>query len=269
MALPFCEMTVEAEGRRMNAIRFGTGPRPMILISGLNLRDVRGSAAASGLWVMYRGFGRAHTVWCFDRREDLPEHYSLASIADDIAAAMDTLGLRDADVLGVSQGGMIAQYLAIRRPDLVRRLALGVTLSRPNETMRRAISNWCELTRSGQMRQVALDYMRRNYSPNYLKKYGAILPLMIRTMKIMPPERFLTLAETCLGCDTYDSLDAIRCPVLVLGGALDRIVTAEGSREIAERLGCELYLFENGGHSVYEEQSADFNRRVWEFFGKG
>ena len=266
--LPWREQSVELPGGRMNAISFGKGPQPMVLISGLNLRDVRGADAAFGLWALYRGFGRNHTVWCFDRREELPEHYSLSEIAEDTAEGMQALGLRDADVLGVSQGGMIAQYLALDHRDLVRRLVLGVTLSRPNSTLTARIEGWSEYARRGELAKVAAEYMRSNYSPGYLRKVGPFLPLLIRTMKTMSPERFLTLAESCLTCDTYDRLREIRCPVLVLGGGRDRIVTADGSREIAERLGCEFHIYENGGHSVYEEQAKDFNRRVSEFFSR-
>ena len=266
--LPWREQIIEFPGGRMNAVSFGKGPRPMLLISGLNLRDVRGPDAAFGLWALYRGFGRDHTVWCFDRREDLPVHYSLSQIAEDTAAGMEALGLRDADVLGVSQGGMIAQYLAIEHSSLVRRLVLGVTLSRPNSTLTARISDWCASARRGELAKIAEDYMRSNYSPGYLRRVGPFLPLLIRAMKTMSPERFLTLAESCLTCDTYGRLGEIRCPVLVLGGGRDRIVTADGSREIAERLGCEIHIYENGGHSVYEEQAKDFNRRVSEFFSR-
>ena len=268
MLIPWREQTLVIGTGQMNAISFGRGTRPMVLISGLNLRDVRGAAAGFGLWSLYRSFGRDHTVWCFDRRENLPEHYSVSAIAADIAAGMDALGLTGADVLGVSQGGMIAQYLALDRADLVRRLVLGVTLARPNPTVEGNIERWCAMTRRGEMRAVAENYMRRNYSERYLKTYGALLPLLIRSMKIMPQERFLTLAEACLSCDTYDRLGEIQCPVLVLGGELDGVVTGQASREIAERLGCQCHIYPDGGHSVYEEQSADFNRRVKEFFDR-
>jgi len=40
---------------------------------------------------------------------------------------MDELGISEADVIGVSQGGMIAQNLAIDRPELVNKLVLAVT----------------------------------------------------------------------------------------------------------------------------------------------
>ena len=58
--LPWREQIIELPGGRMNAVSFGKGPRPMLLISGLNLRDVRGPDAAFGLWALYRGFGRDH-----------------------------------------------------------------------------------------------------------------------------------------------------------------------------------------------------------------
>ena len=53
---------------------------------------------------------------------------------------------------------------------------------------------------------------------------------------------------------------------LVLGGLDDKIVGAESSFEIAEKLGCEIYMYEELGHSAYEE-AKDFNQRIFDFFG--
>ena len=52
--------------------------------------------------------------------------------------------------------------------------------------------------------------------------------------------------------------------MLVLGGKEDQIVTAEGSEEIANRLGCPIYMYEGLGHSAYEE-GKDFNQRIYHF----
>lgn len=53
---------------------------------------------------------------------DIPENYSTRDMAEDQAKAMKALGIANANVMGVSQGGMIAQYLAIDHPELVRKL---------------------------------------------------------------------------------------------------------------------------------------------------
>ncbi|MFZ1679611.1 MAG: alpha/beta fold hydrolase, partial [Rhizobiaceae bacterium] len=50
--------------------------------------------------------------------------YSMALLADDLAALMETLRTGPATVVGLSVGGLVAQALASRRPDLVARLVL-------------------------------------------------------------------------------------------------------------------------------------------------
>lgn len=248
-----------------NCIRFGKGKRTLVLISGLNVRDAKGKMAAFGVTHAYRCFAKDYTVYLFDRRKDLPARFTVEEIAEDIADCMAELKLRHAYVLGVSQGGMAAQYLAINHPELVERLALGVTASRPNETLKAVIGRWCGMARAGNIRGVMKDYFYSTYSDEYLKKYAFMIPLLIRLVRSMDTERFLTLAEACLTCGTYERLPEIKCPVLVLGGGKDRVTTPEATVEIAEKLGCEPVLYEEYGHSAYEE-AADFNRRVLAFF---
>ncbi|MBR2802502.1 MAG: alpha/beta hydrolase [Erysipelotrichaceae bacterium] len=262
------ERTITAEGRKMNCISFGKGKKTMLLISGLNVQDVRGLSVALGLWWLYRGFAKEYTLYCFDRREDLPEGCTVREMAEDIALGMKALGLKDACVLGVSQGGMIAQYLAIDHPELVRKLVLGVTLSRRNDTLARHIERWCALAEAGDKEGILLDYLQENYSAAYQERYRILLPLLAGFTKTMPLSRFLICAQACLSCESYELLEKISCPVLVLGGKEDKIVTPEASAEIAGKLNCEVYLYENGGHAVYEEEAKDFNRRVRDFFAR-
>lgn len=62
---------------------------------------------------------------------------------------MKALGIAKACVMGVSQGGMIAQYLAIDYPDLVDKLVLAVTLSRQNQAVQNAVDSWMKIAESG------------------------------------------------------------------------------------------------------------------------
>ena len=262
------EIMIETDGVRMNCVVFGTGKKTLVLISGLNLRDVRGKDAVFGLWTMYRGYTKEYTVYCFDRREDLPEGFTVRQMAGDIALGMRYLGLSAAYVIGISQGGMIGQYLAIDHPELVRKLVLGVTVSRTNETLRTRIDCWSDMAAEGNMTGIIRDYMETTYSEKYLRKYRLIMPAAVKMTKMMDPKRFLVCAGACLTCETYDLLDQIRCKVLVLGGREDRVATAKASEEIAEKLHCPLYLYDGYGHSVYEEMADDFNARIMRFFAE-
>ena len=73
--------------------------------------------------------------------------------------------------------------------------------------------------------------------------------------------RFLTQAESCLTHDAWEELPRIFCPTLIIGGTEDRIVTAEGSRELAGQIGgAELFLYEGLSHALYEEAVKKFQK---------
>jgi pimeloyl-ACP methyl ester carboxylesterase len=59
-------------------------------------------------------------------------------------------------------------------------------------------------------------------------------------------------------------LDKIKCPVLVLGGGRDKVVTGAASEEIAEKLGCGIHMYDSLGHAAYEE-AKDFNQVIYDF----
>lgn len=259
------ELKLTANGMQFDYIRFGSGKKPLIMIQGLNTRGIKG--AALSLAYMYRIFAKEYTVYLFDRRPVVYDGITVRDMAADIASAMDALSLRNADVFGTSQGGMIAQYLAIDRPDLVRRLVLAVTLSRNNDTVKQVVGDWIEMAERGDMKRFVLDMAEKMYSETYVKKYRPLMPLLTILQKPKDVKRFVILAKSCLTCDTYDILDKIKCPTLVIGGKQDKVVSGVASEEIAEKLGCALHMYENLGHAAYEE-AQDFNQMVYDFLSE-
>ena len=249
----------------MDYVTFGTGTRPLVIIPGLSVRGVKGAAAS--LAYMYRLFAKDFKVYVFDRKADIPEEYTVREIASDVAEAMRFLDISNADIFGVSQGGMIAQYLAIDHPELVHKLVLGVTLSRNNETVERVIADWISMAEQEDFDGFVQDMLYKMYSDAYIRKYRLLLPIAAKFSKPKDFGRFIVLAKACLTCDTYEELDKIKCPVLVLGGCQDKIVTGQASGEIAEKLGCECHMYEELGHAAYEE-AKDFNQRIYEFLRK-
>lgn len=260
-------LTLKIGDTEMDYVSFGRGGKPLVLLPGLSLRRVKGAGAS--LAYMYRIFAEEYKVYLFDRKEVLPDGYTVRDMARDTACAMQMLGLSNADVFGISQGGMIAQYLAIDHPQLVHKLVLGVTLSRENETARAAVERWIALAERGDYRALVLDLPEKMYSEAYRRKYQWLFPVL---SKAGPPKgfsfgRFVTLARACLTCNTYDKLEQIKCPVLVLGGGQDKVVTGKASVEIAEKLGCALYMYDELGHAAYEE-AKDFNKRILAFLNQ-
>ena len=252
----------------MDYIRFGGGDKALVMLPGVGdgLKTVKGMALPFAL--LYRQLAKDFTVYVFSRRRTLPEHFTTRQMAVDLSAAMDALGLTRAAVVGVSQGGMIAQWLAIDYPDKVGKLVLVVTLAQPNDTVRAAIARWTALAARGDYRGIMLDTAERSYSPKRLRLARAEYRLLGSVGKPKSFARFLTQAESCVTHNAYARLDQIRCPTLVIGGTDDHIVTGEASLELAERIpGSTLYLYEGLGHGLYEE-APDFLGRVAAFCRK-
>ena len=256
------EKILELPDLRTRYITFGSGERPLIMIQGLSTRSIKG--AALSLAYMYRIFAKEYKVYLFERRENIGDSITVREIAADIAKAMDALHITKADIFGVSQGGMIAQYLAIDRPDLVKKLVLAVTLSKNNETVKAVIESWINMTEQNDIKNLVKDMAVKMYTESYVRRYRLFMPLLTILQKPKDVPRFITLAKACLTCNAYEELDKIQCPVFVIGGKQDQVTGGEASMEIAEKLGCESYLYENLGHAAYEE-AKDFNQRVYDF----
>ena len=246
-------------------LRFGSGAKTLVMIPGVGdgLKTVKGMALPFA-W-LYRSLSKDFTVYVFSRRRVLTPGMTTRDMAEDLNSALRMLGLSRLALVGVSQGGMIAQWLAIDHPDKVGKLVLTVTLAQPNDTVRRVIETWTEQAKRGDYRGIMLDTARRSYSEKRQKTARLEYSLLGNLGRPESFDRFLTQAESCVTHDAYDVLDRIACPTLVIGGTDDRIVTADASREIAAKIpGSELYLYEGLGHGLYEE-APDFLRRVSDF----
>lgn len=246
-------------------VAFGKGEKPFIIIPGLGdgLKTVKGTKGM--LARMYKIFGRDHRVYIFSRKNHIKEGYSTRDMARDQKIAMENLGIENAHIMGVSQGGMIAQYMAIDYPSMVDKLVIAVSVSRQNETSRQVIKNWISLAKNNDYESLIIDTMEKTFTEKKLNKFRKLYPLITRLGKPESFDRFIIQATSCLNHNAYNELDKIKSPTLVIGGDSDKVVGGNASREIAERINnSKLILYKGLGHGVYDE-AEDFNERVLEF----
>jgi pimeloyl-ACP methyl ester carboxylesterase len=187
-------------------------------------------------------------------------------MAKDLADAMDQLGIPEARVMGVSQGGMIAQWLAIDAPERVDRLTIAVSLATQNETVQAVVRNWVRLAEEDRFGDMAVDTMLKTYTEKGLRRWKPFMWLVRRTGRPQSKERFLVQARSCLTHDALSELGRIRCPTLVIGGARDRVVGGAETQEVmaAAIPASRLHVYPEYGHAAYEE-AKDFNEVVLAF----
>ena len=123
-------VVIKIDDTDMDYICFGNGDKNLVMIPGLGdgLITVKGTAIPFAF--MYKEFAKDYRIYVFSRKNKIEEGYSTKDMAIDLAEAMKKIGINKSSIIGVSQGGMIAQHLAINYPNLVDKLVLVVTVAK-------------------------------------------------------------------------------------------------------------------------------------------
>ena len=256
--------TVKTENFAMDYARFGNGEAAFVILPGLSVQSVLGFADAVA--EQYKSFAEGYTVYLFDRRQDIPAVYTIADMARDTAAAMESLGLENACVYGASQGGMIAMVIAMEHPALVRKLALASTTACVTEERLPAIENWIALAQAGQAEALYMAFGEAIYPHDVFEAARASIVEAAKTVTAAEMERFVILAEGVQGFDVTEGLKNIACPTFVVGSRDDRVFSEDAFAQLAAAIpGAELYMYDGYGHAVYDT-APDFVDRMLTFF---
>lgn len=249
----------------MDYVVFGRGTKNLVILPGLS--DGLGTVRKKGfvLAMYYKCFWKDFRVYVISRKNQIDEGYDTADMADDLAKALEELKVSKASVMGVSQGGMIAQHLAIRHPDKVEKLVLAVTTAKATDTLNKVVGDWIDMAKNDDYYSLLLDTTMKTYTQKKAKKLAFWLPIMSHFGKPKSYDRFLIQAKACMSHNAVDELDKITCPTYVLGGDSDQVVGLGTSELLAERIdGSFLKIYPGLGHGAFEEVR-DFNQVISSF----
>jgi pimeloyl-ACP methyl ester carboxylesterase len=202
------------------------------------------------------------------RRRTAP--YLLRDMGDDTTGLMDHLGIESAHLVGASMGGMIAQTVAIRRPERVRSL---VSMMSSTGSRWLGLPTWKAFgtlfARPGAGREAAIDHTVRIFraigSPGYPMDEAHFRELAAasydRSHSRSGVARQLH-AITASG-DRTVALRKLRVPATVLHGASDPLIRSTAGRATARAIrGSHLRIFEGMGHDLPPELWPDFAEEI-------
>ena len=257
----------DAPGFRMYYEEHGSG-FPLLLINGLGSDHLEWLHqlpvfASHGRVVVFdnRGTGRTGVP---------PGPYTTGQMADDAASLLRALGIPRAHVLGVSLGGMIAQEVALRHPDLVDGLVLGCTgpggelAVRPSPEAMAAFALAKGEDPEAELRRM-LPFL---YSDACMREQpGEVEGFVRRRLEHpTPPEGYLAQLSAAVSHDASSRLEKVRARTLVITGDADRLVDWENSRRLAGRIpGATLVVLPGAPHRLFAETAAAFNLEVLRF----
>jgi pimeloyl-ACP methyl ester carboxylesterase len=223
----------------------GSGDRPFVLVHGFTgsrddwLEQIpRLAELGRTVAIDQRGHGGSSNT-------GRPADYTLDNLADDLDAALTTIGIERCDLLGHSMGGMVVLRFALAHPERVSSLILMDTAARPVDVLpRRVIETSSALVRSAGMEALAqIIQDNADKDPNRPPAarrceremgQGVFWGRIRAKLDNMDPEAFATLGLALREHEgVVDRLGEIGCPTLVIVGEED-VAFHEPSRELEE-----------------------------------
>jgi pimeloyl-ACP methyl ester carboxylesterase len=198
----------------------------------------------------------------------LPE-MTWPALADAAVALLDKVGARRAVVVGHSMGGMIAQELAVRRPDRVAAQVLYATtpfFGSKDGSFQKAFlaQRLAPLDRGltpAAMAPEVIGAMLRPEAP------AAARQRAIACMSAIPAAAYRAALQCLVTFDRNDDLPRIAAPTLVLACDRDQIAPARTMAKMAERIPGARYVCLPGlGHQGHLEDAAAFDGALADFF---
>ncbi len=216
-----------------------------------------------------------HHVVAVDNRnhgksDSVRGRYEITTMADELDAVLDQLGIIEATVFGYSMGGMVAQHLARRHPDRVARLGLSGTAA--------AIP---PLADTGVLAEVGLALVRAAervsrsevswLRTQYLRRVGAVADEHARwyytAHQNRDPDLYWGSGDAISGFDSRSWVGDLGVPTMVVVTTRDQLMAPRWQWDLVDRLQDPAVVEVAGRHEaplthpeVFAEAIASFAR---------
>jgi pimeloyl-ACP methyl ester carboxylesterase len=188
--------------------------------------------------------------------------YTTELFGDVAAGLLRALRVERAHVVGASMGGLIAQQVAVRHPDVVRSLVLHCPWWRADPYTSALIRSWKSYGDRAGMLELSRQIWLWVFTPRFYEErpdWFAQLEDGARN-PVQSVEQFCDQAEACLAHRPLEAVAEIRAPTLVTVGDRDILTPPEHALAIHERIGGSvLHVWPGMGHAPFWEIPDRFN----------
>ncbi|MBU7583014.1 MAG: alpha/beta hydrolase [Nostoc sp. TH1S01] len=247
----------------------GTG-EPLLLIAGFMCDRSYWSLLLPHLISQYQ-------VIRFDNRgigqSSIPNSpYSTQQMAQDAAALLDILGIKQAHIIGHSMGGQIAQELALLYPEKVKSLILLASLAKGNERFNSLVETWGDIAGKIDLKLYEKLVLPWIFTENFYAISDMIDQLIewVINYPFAPTTHGIYhQSRAVINHDTADRIYNIHSPTLVMVGKQDILTPVAFSEQLVQNIPqAELQVIEHGGHGFLIESTEIVAQAILNFLAK-
>lgn len=258
---------ITANNIMMNYEQQGTG-EPLILIPYLS-----GDNTCYAFQVAE--YAKYFTCISIDLRgtgeSDKPQDaYTTETLADDVVAFIDAMGVGKAHVAGLSLGAGIGLWIGAKYPHKVQSLSLHSCWTKTDAFLKTVVESWQLMAQTvGVHEMVIRSIFPWCFTPTLYADKPDLIESLSAFVRSRPPQAttdFLRQSDAVLTHDVESHLGRVSAPTQITFGRHDQLT----STRFAERLtsgirGSELVIFEDCSHAPIYENVAEFNEKTLAF----
>jgi 3-oxoadipate enol-lactonase len=257
------ERRVPTPGLTINIVEAGNGSA-VLLLHGLGWDHSLWNPTVEKFSTQYRMIAADTRGHGATDKPDGP--YEMGMFARDYAALADALGLKRLCVIGLSQGGMVAQKLALIRPELVSALVLVSTSCKSDPSLRDNMEARIAAMDKAGPEAAAKIAAESIFSPGWRAANPAALARFYQWRAAMPMAPLNAATRALYDFNLSQDLPTIAVPTWVIAGAEDVLTRPKGMEEIAALVpGAKYRLIEKTGHMIPVEQPDALTALLSEF----
>ncbi len=190
--------------------------------------------------------------------------YTITQFGLDLLALLDELRIEQANICGLSLGGVTALWLAIEYPHRVTRAVFANTAARIGTT-----ESWnarIEAVSAGGMAAIRDMVLARFLSQNFRQQHPETAQQIGDMIEATNPIGYIAACAALRDADLRGLIHEIRIPSLILGGALDESTPPSQAHELHNLIpGSQLRIFDEVAHLSNIERPDEFSEYVLSF----
>ena len=189
--------------------------------------------------------------------------YTIAELASDVLALLDTLEIQHAAFCGLSIGGMLGQWLGAHAGSRFQRLVLCATA--PRFGSREMWDDRIQTVQTAGLSGLVGPTMERWFTPEFRARAPEAVERVRSAFLTTTPSGYAGCCAALRDADLRRDLQAIRAPTLLIGGSSDPTATPEIMQFLSGRIEPSRSLQLSAAHLCNVEAAADFNRALLAF----